>query len=245
MSPFYPEEKKKLDIVGHLEELRRRILYSLLVLAIATIVSFSQGSAMMMIVRRPINGLVGGLIFIGPTEAFVAYVKVSLLSGFVVCFPFILYHAWAFLSPALSGGVKKRIVAWFVLAMALFFAGVAFSYFIAIPAALEFLLGFSSKVATARITLGKYISFFGALILIGGISFEIPVVIALLADAGLLKAETLKKKRHYAILAILIFAAVITPTQDIFNMLLFAIPMAILYEVGILIASAIEKRNRK
>ena len=95
------------------------------------------------------------------------------------------------------------------------------------------------------ITLGKYISFFGALVLVGGIVFEIPVAIGLLTDVGLLKTRTLRKKRHYAVLAIMIFAAIITPTQDILNMLLFAIPMMLLYEVGILIASAIERRKEQ
>jgi sec-independent protein translocase protein TatC len=154
-----------------------------------------------------------------------------------------LYHTWAFLSPALPVDVRRRVTLWLSLALVLFFGGITFSYFLAIPAALKFLIGFSSRVAVAKITLGKYISFFGALILIGGIVFEIPIVIGLLTDAGLLKTRTLRRKRHYAILAIMIFAAVITPTQDILNMLLFALPMMLLYEAGIFIALLIERRK--
>ncbi|MFH1552013.1 MAG: twin-arginine translocase subunit TatC [Candidatus Omnitrophota bacterium] len=243
MSPLYPEETKKLDVISHLEELRRRILWCLLVLVLAAIISFSQGSAIMALVKKPIGGLVDELIFISPPEAFLAYLKVALLSGFIICFPVLLYHTWAFLSPALPRNVRGRIVLWLFSALVLFFAGVAFAYFLAIPAALDFLIGFSKDVATPKITLGKYVSFFGALILVGGIIFEIPVVMGLLTDAGLLKTSTLRGKRHYAILAIMVFAAVITPTQDILNMLLFALPMMVLYEIGILLSRVIERRR--
>jgi len=245
MSPFYPEETKKLDVISHLEELRRRILGCLLVLAIAAAIAFWQGDRLMTFVKSPILSIADKLIFISPTEAFVAYLKVALLSGFIISFPVILFHTWAFLSPALSGKVKGRMVLWLVLALLLFFAGIAFSYFLAIPVALNFLIGFGRGIAVPMITLGKYISFFGALVLVGGIVFEIPVVMGLLTDAGLLKTRTLRKKRHYAVLAIMVFAAVITPTQDILNMLLFAIPMMLLYEAGILIAAAIERRKEQ
>lgn len=245
MSAIYPEESKNLDVIGHLEELRKRILYSLLILCGGAIVSFWQGEYLLAWVRKPVSGLVQELIFISPTEAFVAYIKIAILSGFVITFPFILYNLWAFIAPAMSKKMKGRIVIWLVAGFILFFCGVAFSYFLAIPAALKFLLGFSEGIAVPMITLGKYVSFFGALILVGGITFEIPVIIGLLADANIVKAEFLKKKRHLAVIAIMIFAAVITPTQDILNMLIFAIPMLVLYEVGILIASIIQKSHRK
>ena len=244
MNAIYPEETKKLDIISHLEELRKRILYCLAVLLVLAILAFWQGDFLMRFVKRPINGLVAELIFIGPTEAFIAYIKVALLAGFIVSFPFIVYHAWAFLSPAFEKKTRKRIVLWMLLSLVLFFTGVCFSYFLAIPLALDFLMGFSSGIAVPKITLGNYISFFGALILCGGIIFEIPVVIGLLADIGLLRTEVLRKKRHYAVIAVLIFAAIITPTQDILNMLLFALPMIFLYEIGIIIASVIEKHKK-
>ncbi|MFC1548642.1 twin-arginine translocase subunit TatC [Candidatus Omnitrophota bacterium] len=243
MSPIYPEEHKKLDVISHLEELRRRILICLMFLLAASVVAFWKGDSLMGLVGRPVAGLVDDLIFISPTEAFVAYIKVALLSGFIVCFPVILYNLWAFIAPALKKDMRGRIFVWLSFALVLFFAGVAFSYFLAIPAALKFLIGFSKGVAVARITLGKYISFFGALMLIGGITFEIPIIIALLTDAGILNTEMLRKKRHFAVIVILILAAVITPTQDILNMLIFAVPMMVLYEIGVIIASFIERRK--
>jgi len=243
MSAFYQEELKKLDVVSHLEELRRRILVSLGVLAVVSIFAFMQGDRILVIVKRPVLPLVSNLIYIGPTEAFVSYLKISLLTGFIISFPIILYHAWAFISPAISKELRGRIVVWFIFALVLFMTGITFSYCVAIPAALKFLINFGKDVAIPQITLGKYISFFGALILVGGIVFEIPVVMGLLTDAGLIKTRVLREKRHFAVIIIMIFAAVITPTQDVLNMLMFAIPMVLLYEVGLLISKAIERRK--
>lgn len=245
MSPFCPEEPKKLNIVSHLEEVRGRVIFYLSVLIASAVVSFYFGHIVMEIVKRPISGLTVELIFIGPTEAFGAYIKVVILTGFIVSFPVLLYQLWAFLIPAVEKNTRRRIAIWFFAALILFFVGTAFSYFVAIPRALEFLISFGSKIASPKISLGRYISFFSALILTGGIIFELPVFIGLLTDSGFLKTRTLKKKRHIAILAILVFSAIITPTQDIFNMLLFAVPMVILYELSILVAVLIEKRSPK
>ncbi|MGD2278734.1 MAG: twin-arginine translocase subunit TatC [Candidatus Omnitrophota bacterium] len=244
MSAFYPEETKKLDVVSHLEELRKRILICLAVFAAASVLAFVKGETIMIAMRRPLEGLVAELIFIGPTEAFVSFVKIALLAGFVVSFPVILYHAWAFLSPAVPKDARRHVAVWLVFALVFFFSGIAFSYFVAIPLALNFLINFGREWAEAKITLGKYISFIGALILIGGVIFEIPIVMGLLTDTGILRTKVLRKKRHYAVLAILVFAAVITPTQDIMNMLLFAVPMIALYEAGLVISKFIENRKR-
>jgi sec-independent protein translocase protein TatC len=239
MSALYPEETKKLNVVAHLEEMRRRILLCLGVLVLTSICAFWQGSVTMSFVVRPIKGLVDDLIFIAPTEAFTAYLTVALLCGFILSFPFILYHVWAFLAPAFPAKVRGRVVLWLLMALLLFVSGIVFSYLVALPTALNFLIGFSEGIATPSITLGRYISFFGALILVGGTVFEVPVVIGLLADTGLVTASTLRAKRHYAVLLIMICAAVITPTHDIFNMLIFSLPMMVLYEAGILIASLV------
>jgi len=240
-----PEETRKLNVINHLEEVRRRILWYLASLILAAGAAFSQGPAIMAIVKKPIRDLAGELIFIGPTEAFTAYMKIVFLAGFIISFPVLLYHAWAFFVPALQKNMRRRIGVWFLLALVLFLIGSSFSYFIAIPRALDFLMSFGKKIAVAKISLGKYISFFSALILTGSIVFELPVVIGLLTDAQFLKTSTLRKKRHIAVLGIAVFSAVITPTQDIFNMLLFAVPMVGLYEISILIASAIENKKTK
>ncbi|MGB2599398.1 MAG: twin-arginine translocase subunit TatC [Candidatus Omnitrophota bacterium] len=243
MSAFYPEETKKLDVISHLEELRKRILFCLVAFLIASIFSFTKSDLIMIAMRRPLKDLIAELIFISPTEAFIAYIKIALLAGFIISFPVILYNTWAFLSPAVPKATRRRIAVWLLFALVFFFSGITFSYFVAIPLALNFLIGFGREVASPKITLGNYISFFGALTLVGGIIFEIPIAMGLLADAGLLRTSYLRRKRHYAVLVILVFAAIITPTQDIMNMLLFAVPMIVLYEVGLIVARAAEKRK--
>jgi sec-independent protein translocase protein TatC len=241
----YSDQSKALDVIGHLEELRKRIIASLAVLAVVSVVLFSQGGRLLEIAKSPLRGKVSELIFISPTEGFVSYVKVVLLCSFIISFPFILRQFWLFIMPALSAGARKRIFLWFLAALSLFFAGVAFSYFIFIPAALNFLINFAKDAATAKITIGRYVSFFGALIFAGGMIFQIPVIMAMLGEAGILKARFLRSKRHIAVIGMLVAAAIITPTQDIANMLIFAIPMFVLFEVGILVVALIENKNER
>lgn len=238
---LYPEESKKLDFLAHLEELRKRIIYSLAVFALSAIVLFSLSERLMRLVTAPIRGLTGKMIFISPTEAFTAYLTAALLASLVVTFPFILYQVWAFIAPAVPKKKRPHIVVWLLFSLILFLGGFAFSYFLAIPGALTFLMNFGREVASPQITLGRYVSFFGALELAGGIVFQIPIAIALLADTGIVSAQAFRRKRPHAIVAIMIFAAVITPTQDIVNMLIFALPMMLLFEVGLLVATYIEK----
>ena len=245
MNSVYPEEPRKMDVLSHLEELRWRIIIVVGAFGVASIAAFSFGDRVMVLVRAPALPYVQNLIFISPSEAFLAYIKVSLLSGFIVTFPLILYQVGSFIMPAVPAKDRSRILVWLLFALLLFAGGICFSYFIAIPAALKFLISFGSKIAIPQITIGKYISFFGALMLVGGSIFEIPIVIAIGADVGIVNSRFLRRKRPMAVLVILITAAVITPTQDMINMLIFAVPMIILYEIGISLAKFIEKHTNK
>jgi len=246
MAELYPSESQNLDIFGHLEELRRRLLICLSVLAVMSIFAFMRGQDLMWLITKPAKGLVNDLIFITPTEVFISYVKVSFLAGFIASFPVLLHQGWMFLSPAVSKDKGRYVILWMVLAVVSFVVGILFSYFVAVPAALTFLIQFGKGIAVANISIGKYISFITAFILIGGTVFEIPIIIGLLSDIGLVHSRMLKAKRSYAVLIILIVAAVITPTQDIANLLVFSVPMILLYEIGIIISMLIEKKkNRK
>ena len=119
MSDLYPDESQKMDVIGHLEELRRRVFLCLGFLGVSSCVFFACSRNLMMIVKRPIQNHVSDLIFIGPTEAFIASVKVAVLSGLLVAFPLILHQAWAFLSAAAPRPLRKRIVSWLILALML------------------------------------------------------------------------------------------------------------------------------
>ncbi|HNV86946.1 MAG TPA: twin-arginine translocase subunit TatC [Candidatus Omnitrophota bacterium] len=241
----YPEESQKMDVIGHLDELRKRLIICLVVLAAASVGMFLKWETLIWLLKRPLGATASNLIFIGPTEAFLACVKVAFIAGFIACFPVILYQIWAFLAPAAPAHLRKHIAGWLLSALVLFFFGIFFSYFVFVPAALNFLLNFGKEIAAPYITLDKYLSFFAALTLMGGAVFEIPVGMALAADIGWVRAKTLRAKRHYAVVAMLVIAAVITPTQDVVNMVLFAVPMILLYEIGILIAARIERKRMR
>lgn len=238
-------DQYRLDFISHLEEIRKRILICIAVLSTFAVISFLKIDALMLIIKRPIQSRVDELIFISPTEAFSAAIKISILTAFIFTFPVILFQLWRFITPAISQEKRKRVLVWLICGLFLFFIGTSFSYFIALPAAIDFLMGFGSRIASSKITIGNYTSFFGSLLLIGGVIFELPVFLAVLTEAGMINTRMLTQKRQYAALAMLIIAAIITPTQDIINMLIIAVPMYILYETGIIICKIIEKSHKK
>lgn len=233
----------KMTIIEHLEEFRKRVIISLVFLAGATIFSFVFVRKISDFLRLPALSIVENFVFLAPTEVFTAYLKISILSGFVISLPFILYQLGAFLGPAVSPDKRNSISAWLAISFLLSIAGIMFSYFLALPFALKFLVNFASGAAFPMISIGKYFSFAVAFLLIGAGVFQIPVVMGLLSSIGMLNPSFFRKNRKYAIVVISIISAVITPTQDAMNMLIFAIPMLALYEIGILISWIIEKRS--
>ncbi len=240
--PFaYPAESQKMGVIGHLEEIRRRIFICLIFLCVALVGCFACGQSLLEMTERPVKGLIPNLVFLGPAEAFAAYCKVVLLAGFILVFPILLYQAWAFFSPAFSKASRSRAVLWLTAALGLFFSGILFSYFVLVPSALQFLLGFGKNLAIPMISLDQYVSFFVMMVLAGGLIFEIPLGMSFLTDVGFLKTDFCRTKRPLVLIGILVAAAVITPTQDIFNMLLMAVPMYLLYEAGISLSTLIER----
>jgi sec-independent protein translocase protein TatC len=234
---IYPN---KMSIIEHLEELRKRIIVSLVFFTLASIFSFMFVDKISDILRLPALGIIENFIFLTPTEVFAAYMRISILAGFVISLPFILLQLGLFLIPALPKDQREAIVSWLIISFLLSILGIMFSYFLALPFALKFLISFANGAAVPMISLGKYFSFAGALLLIGAGIFQIPVVMALLSYIGIFKAAFFRKNRKYAVVVIFIIAAIITPTQDIVNMLIFAVPMLALYEAGILASWIIE-----
>ncbi|MFH0754123.1 MAG: twin-arginine translocase subunit TatC [Candidatus Omnitrophota bacterium] len=243
MSELYPPESQRLDFVGHLDELRRRIMIVLGFFLIMAVLLFSQGYGLMALLEAPARGFIKDFIFIDPTEAFAAYFKVVLLTAFLASFPVVVYELWAFLSPALSRASRHAILAWICLALVCFYGGSVFAYTILLPAAISFLLGFGEGIARPAITISAYISFASIILFAGGCIFQIPVVIGILTEAGILDSHKLAASRKYAIMILVIIAAIVSPTQDVFNLMLFAVPMIALYEVGILLSWMVGRRK--
>jgi sec-independent protein translocase protein TatC len=235
---------KELTFVGHLEELRRRIIISLAALGLASVISLPFASWILKVLKAPASGIIGKLAYFGPQDAFLIYMKVGLMAGLVIAFPVIAYQLWKFISPAVEDRFKRYAVHFIIASSAAFLMGCLFAYFVLLPAALNFLLSFGSEDLEPVISAGQYISFTISIILCSGLVFEMPVLSFILARIGLINAAMLKNKWKVAVVAIFVAAAVITPTTDIFNMIILAVPMLLLYVASIWVAS-IARRSVK
>jgi sec-independent protein translocase protein TatC len=242
-------EEVKMTFIEHIEELRKRILWSLGAVVLFFILTYNFSKEIFDFLMKPIiENLPQGstLIFTRPAEGFTTYLKVSFFAAIVLAFPFILYQAWRFVSPALYKH-EKRIAIPFIFFGTLFFGiGAAFCYFIAAPPAFKFLLSeYTSEYVKAFPTIGEALSFFMALIFGFGLVFEFPLIVFVLARLGIVNTETLRRKRKYAIVICAIAAAVITPTTDAFSMMLMLAPLIIFYELGIVVASIFGKKKKE
>lgn len=235
---------KPLTLVEHLDELRKRILICLVALGIATIASFPFASHILKILKIPVAGLIERLVFFSPQEAFLIYMRIAFLSGWIISLPVILYQSWRFISPAIEER-QRQATSYFVLfCFVAFILGSLFAYFILIPPALRFLLSFAKDELEPVISANRYISFAIILILGCGFVFQMPALSFILSKLGIINARILRKKYKYAIIIVFILAAIITPTSDIFNMLILALPMLFLYEVSIWISSLVRPKKR-
>jgi len=233
--------EEPLTVVGHLSELRQRLLVALgTVLAIA-ILTFARAGDILQVLKLPAMESIDKLVFFSPTEAFSAYFKVAFFSAVVLASPVLLYQLWAFLSPAVGVRVRQYTGLFLVFSTLAFLGGVAFGYFFLLPAAIKFLMGFASGVLVPMISVSEYVSFVMGLLLGCGLVFEMPVLSFLLARMGVLDHTQLRKNWKYAAIIIFITAAIVTPTPDVFNMCLMALPMFILYEISIWVAKLSRK----
>ncbi|MGE5620204.1 MAG: twin-arginine translocase subunit TatC [Sphingomonadaceae bacterium] len=227
-------EGKKLTIIEHLEELRERLIKSVLALLVATAASFAFTGKLLEILLIPSGGIKP--VFLKPTEMFVTYFKVALIGGAVLAMPVIAYQAIRFIVPGLKAHEKKYLF-FVVPAMSLLFAmGVAFGYLVLLPFALRYLLTFGGDIASAFISIGEYVSFVVTLLLWMGVAFELPMLIVFLAKIGIVDQKKLSGYRKYALVGAFVLSAVITPTPDPFNQTMVAVPIYLLYEVGVLFA---------
>ncbi|TET25576.1 MAG: twin-arginine translocase subunit TatC [Dehalococcoidia bacterium] len=232
---------KKLSLLGHIYELRHRLIKSVIAVLITTVISFIFAKQIFYILILPAGGI--NLIFIEMTEMISTYMKVSLASGIILAMPYLIYQLIMFVSPALTAREKKYvyiILPWIAL---MFTAGVLFGYFILIPPATKFLITFGSDIATPQIKIGNYISIVTRLLLAIGLVFEMPVVTTFLSRLGIITPKWLASKRKAAIILAFILAAIITPTFDPINQSLVAIPLIILYEISIWLAKLVYKKR--
>jgi len=222
-----------LPLTSHLDELRRRLLHSLIFFVCASAAAFNYSPLLFRLIKQPISGAVDKLVFFSPTEALAVYLNISFTAGLIFSMPFLLYQAWAFIRPAAGDGFKSNVFIFVGGAMTAFILGSLFSYFFLIPPAIRFLLGFAGEELQPVISAQSYISFVTWTVMGTGLVFEMPLLSYLLTKLGVINHRLLRSKYRYAIIGIFIAAAILTPTPDIFNLLLFAAPMVLLYEVSI------------
>lgn len=233
-------DEKAMPFLGHLEELRKRIIWSLVAIGVGFLLAFNFSEKIINFLARPIAPI--KLAFLTPTEAFWVNMKVGFFLGLGLAMPVVLYQIWAFISPGLLPHERKYALP-FVLFSTLFFAiGVLFCHAVVLPFALKFLLTYKTENLQAVISLNSYMDFVLKFMLGFGLVFELPLVITLLAKLGIVTPQFLSKNRKYAVLINFVLAAVLTPTPDIFNQLLMALPLCLLYELGIISARIFGRR---
>jgi sec-independent protein translocase protein TatC len=228
-------------ILFHLNELRKHLLRSILVLIITTTLAFTFINEVMEFLAAPLEGGLDALRAIEVTENIGTVMRVSLLTGIAIAFPYIVFELWLFVAPGI--GVRSRIKGLLAIPVAifLFLCGLAFTYYIMLPTALLFLLNFMGLSTEVRPA--SYFSFVTSILFWIGIAFEFPLLTYFLADFGIVDANMLKSQWRLAIVIIAVLAAAITPTIDPINMGLVMAPMILLYFLSILLAM-FAKRNR-
>jgi sec-independent protein translocase protein TatC len=231
-----PEEK--LPFTEHLEELRWRLIVIIAAVAVWFGICYTFSEDIIRFVQKPLNQK---LIFISPTEAFFVNLKVSFFVAIFLSIPVIIYELWEFISPGLLEKEKRYTLPFVISATVCFVIGAAFSYFIALPVTTRFLLSFAGNELKPMVSVNNYISFVGRFMIGSGVIFEFPVVIFFLSKIGIATPEFLSQKRGYAILAIFVLSAVITP-PDIVTMFIMAVPLMALYEISIIIGRIFGKR---
>ncbi len=225
---------KEMSIVEHLGELRSRIVKSLVAVAVFSIASYFFSEQVVDYLSQP----AGELVFLSPTEAFITYIKVSILMGLLIALPFVIYQFWKFVLPALKAREKKFFYILMPTSLVLFYAGVLFGFFIVLPLGLNFLLNFGSPELEAMISLDRYVSFLLTLLIPFGLIFQMPLILNLMIKMGLVKRKTLASMRRYVIVLIFIVGAILTP-PDIITQAFLAGPLILLFEGSLLVARLI------
>ncbi len=237
----------RMGLLDHLDELRRRLVRALIAFTATFLICFTFAEQIYAFLARPIESFLPEgtrLVFLGITDPFIIYIKVAALAGIFLASPLILYQVWAFVAPGLYKREKRVAIPFIFFGSLLFLGGGAFGYYIAFPFAVEFLLGVG-KQFQPTITITNYLSFLMTVILGLGVMFEMPTIIFLLSRLGVVTPRFLLRHFRWAVLIIFLIAAIITPTPDVVNLCIFALPTLVLYLVGVGVAWLFAPGNKE
>jgi sec-independent protein translocase protein TatC len=256
-------EEHKMPVTEHLGDLRKKIIVSLLALSITFVIAFTYSEDIFRFIMFPLKYNLNfsvrdmsihfvpkdklqnmKLVFLAPAEAFWMNIKVAFVAGLILALPIIFHQLWKFISPGLLQKEKKYIMPFIILATSLFLFGAAFCFFIVLPFAMGFLLTYKvGDFLSPMLSVGNYVDFCLKFILAFGAIFELPIAIIFFTRIGIVTPKTLAKNRKYAILLAFVAAAILTPTPDAFNQTLMAVPIIVLYEIGIIVSRIFIRRK--
>ena len=222
-----PEDEGTMSITAHLEELRSRIIKSLLSVAAGSGVAYFFLDEITKFLTAP----VGKLYYMQPGEAFFTYLKIDIVAGFLIALPIIFFHVWKFFLPALTKSERAVLGLLVPTSVILFFTGLAFAFFLILPIALKFFMGFSTDDLQTMFSFQNYFDFVITFLLPFGFVFELPLIVIVLAQLGILTSEFLGKYRRIIFFASFVIGAIITP-PDVISQISLAVPVIILYEAG-------------
>ena len=226
-----PDIQTEQPLRDHLQEFRKRLIICLVVVAIAALACYNYVDDIIALLSGP----AGKLYFMNPSEVFFTYMEIALYAGTLFTLPVLLYEVWAFVAPALWPEERRAVLVILPTAVILFYVGLVFAYYLVIPAAVTFFMGFATQTLQPMFSLESYLSFILALTLPFGFIFELPLIVVFLAKIGLVTGDFLKGKRKILIVIAFIFAAVVSPTTDIFTQTMIAVPLIVLYEISLFI----------
>lgn len=239
------DSEEKQPFLGHLEELRKRLIASAIVVGIGFAICYFFSERIFLVLIAPLKEVMpegDQLIFTSLPEMFITYLKVALVSGIMMAAPYLFYQIWMFVAPGLYKNERSLVIPFVLASTLLFVGGALFGYFIVFPFGFKFFIGFSNEYVKALPSVKQYFGFALKLLFAFGVVFELPVVIFFLAKLGLVTTELLKKKRKYAILLTFVTAAILTP-PDVITQCMMAGPLIILYEVGIIVSRFARKKE--
>jgi sec-independent protein translocase protein TatC len=233
LKPISPEDQ--VSLVDHLGELRERLVVSLAAFGVAFAICFWQSDLLLELANGPLPAGHERLITFGVTEPFTTTLTVSAYGALILALPVVLFQAYAFILPAFSKHQQRAVVPMLLLIPALFIAGIAFGYFVVLPAATSFLLNFNDAQFNIQVRASEYYSFFATTLLACGVVFQVPVGILSVTRLGIVTVDQLKQNRRYAYLACSIAAAAL-PGVDPVSMIIETVPLILLYELSIVLA---------